>query len=179
MAIVKVLQPRKNYSAKTGRRDSRPASLAASYYTWGRTRQRETMRGEWYGPDGPQTWEQVNHWAHEQSAQHRYTFKIVLSAEAGAELDAAAWQRIMQSQTAFAEWRLIQNDDTDNRHAHVIVFGDRVYGQKHDKILDHKAFMPWWKGLMQSIREEEQQYQDEQRRQREDARERSLREIGL
>ena len=55
MAVVKVLEPRKNVSARTGRHDARPASLAASYYTWGRGRQREEMRGEWYGPGGPQT----------------------------------------------------------------------------------------------------------------------------
>lgn len=190
MAVVKVLEPRKNSSMRTGRHDPRPASLAASYYTWGRGKQRGEMRGEWYGPDGPQTWDEVNHWAREQSAQHPYTFKIILSAEAGAELDAQAWQRVMQRQTVFSQWRLITNTDTDNHHAHVIVFGDQVYGLKHDKILDRESFFPWWNGLKKAIAQEERQYHVEQERRqeqerlaelrrREEARERSLREIGL
>lgn len=190
MAVVKVLAPRKNVSARTGRPDARPASLAASYYTWGRHPERGETRGEWYGPDGPQTWDEVNHWAREQSAAHRYTFKIILSAEAGAELDARAWQRVMRQQAAFSDWRLVTNTDTDNHHAHVIVFGDVVHGKKHDKILDRETFMPWWNGLKKAIAREEQQYHREQQRQqeqelaeerrrREEERERSLQEIGL
>lgn len=179
MAIVKVLEPRKNVSTKTGKRDSRAATLAVTYYTWGRGTQRETARGEWYGPDGPQAYEDIRGWARTQAREHDYTFKIVLSAEAGADLDALAWQRIMQSQSIFSDWRLITNADTDNRHAHVVVFGDRVYGTKGDKILEGRAFKPWFAGLRAQIKQEEQQYRADLRRRREEERERSLREIGL
>lgn len=179
MAIVKVLNPRRNYSAKSGRRDSRPATLAITYYTWGQSTQRELARGEWYGPDGPQTWDDVHAWARGQAREHAYTFKIVLSAEAGADLDAQAWQRIMQSQSIFTDWRLVTNADTDNRHAHVVVFGDRVFGAKGDKILESRTFKPWFAGLRAQIKQEEQQYHADLRRRREEERERSLQEIGL
>ena len=179
MAIVKVVAPRKNVSAKTGKRDSRAATLAVTYYTWGRGTQRQAARGEWYGPDGPQTYEDVRGWARKQAREHDYTFKIVLSAEAGADLDAPAWQRVMRSQSVFTDWRLIANADTDNRHAHVVVFGDRAYGAKKDKILESRVFKPWFAGLRAQINREEQQYHADLLRRREEERERSLQEIGL
>jgi hypothetical protein len=161
MPIVKVLKPRKNFSTRTGRRSHQAARRAASYYRWGLSRQSEIARGEWYGPQGPQTWEQVDEWIREQSAQHPYTYKLILSTVDDVDLDDATWQRIMAGQQEFADWRLIPHDDTNNQHAHVIVFGDRAYGRSADKIMPRERFMPWWRGMLRQIEREEQQYQRE------------------
>lgn len=162
MAIVKVLRPRKNYSGKTRHRSSQAATRAGEYYTWGREYQREygdgLERGTWYGPAGKQTWEQVQTWAQAESMVHPYTFKLVLSCKGGVPMDGKAWQQIMASQREFADWRVIGHADTGYRHAHVLLFGDQVYGQAHDKILATKAFREWFAGLRGEISRRELEY---------------------
>lgn len=41
----------------------------------------------------------------------------------------------MASQHEFGDWRLAAHTDTPYPHAHVLLFGDRAYGRKHDKIM--------------------------------------------
>ncbi len=166
MAIVKVLRPRKNFSVKGGHRTSQAATRAGEYYTWGREYRRAygdgEARGEWYGPEGKESWEDVEAWARQQSLAHPYTFKLVLSCKGGVRLEAEAWRRVMASQRVFADWRVICHADTAYRHAHVLCFGDRVYGERGEKVVPPREFRPWFEALRHEISVLERQAEREQ-----------------
>ena len=123
----------------TGRRTSTPAKKAALYYAFGREAQQQQagrqQRGQWLGPDGKVcSHETVMDWVKVEAKTHRYTFQAVLSTPAN-ELTPTAFVQAMQAAGQIQNWRLITHDDTQNRHAHVLWFGD--------KRLDKKQFLAW------------------------------------
>ena len=127
----------------TGRRTSTPAKRIALYaaYGSGRTpegkeaRLTESQRGEWMSPGGrEQPHDEVMAWLREESFCHRYTFEALLSVRDG-DLTGEAFCKAMGQGEAVSDWRLMMHNDTNNRHAHVLFFGD--------KRMEKKIFLAW------------------------------------
>lgn len=145
----------------TGRRTSTPAKRAALYYAYGNQRNvgdkeaqlEGRQRGEWLGPDGRiHTQEEVMAWVKAKAMEHRYTFQGILSVPEG-ELTAAEFGQAMQKGDQTEDWRLIAHDDTKNRHAHVLWFGD--------KRMNKQAFLSWQTDVRaELVRLEQQQTND-------------------
>ena len=110
-----------------------PVRRTVRYVAYGSEQeQQETLRGRWYGPDGPTTHEEVQGWAGAGARSHRYTYQAVLSARDGTlspEAFCQAWEagRLPQS------WRLIRHADSDHDHAHVLFFSHRRLSRRQVK----------------------------------------------
>ena len=102
----------------------------------------------WRSPIGETDYTEVRNWIKAGSRTHKYTVKMVLSAEMGVRLSADEWQAIMGGDRGFLDWRLIPHRDTHNDHAHVVAFADRY--MRRDEFLD------WRKSVVERIQEIEQ-----------------------
>ena len=138
----------------TGQRTCTRAKRAALYYAFGREReaqrQEAQLRGQWVGPDGrlcPHA--AVMDWVRTNALKHRYTFQGVLSTPEAA-LTGVEFGQAMQKGGQTSDWRLISHDDTQNRHAHVLWFGD--------KRMDKKTFLAWQTAVRNELIRLEQQH---------------------
>ncbi len=128
-----------------------------------RTQQREAGEGQeheaggglgqngWRSPIGETDYTEVRNWIKAGSRAHKYTVKMVLSAEKGVQLSADEWRTIMGADQGFGDWRLIPHRDTQNDHAHVLAFADRY--------MRREEFLVWRKALVSRIREKEKHEQ--------------------
>ncbi len=132
---------------------NRNVSLNAKRRVWYCTYERGSreQRGIWYGPEGRQSYQQVRTWSQEQSHEHKYMYTLVLSVREGIEIQPEDFCRVMEADRQFEDWRLIEHTNTDNRHAHVIVFTD--------KTLRRNELMQWQRDTCRQLGEIERQYE--------------------
>ncbi len=151
---------------KTNRNVSQNAARKVRYCTYERNSREQ--RGIWYGPDGAQSYPAVRAWAREESQSHKYVYELLLSVREGVEARPEDFRRVMEADDRFEDWRLIEHENTDNRHAHVVVFTD--------KTLRRNEVMQWQRETCQRLAEVERQYerQMQQEQQTEIQREQSM-----
>ena len=149
----------------TGRRTSTPAKRVALYFAYGSGRSPQgkearltgVQRGEWLSPDGrEQTHDEVMTWLREESLRNQYTFEALLSVRNG-DLTSEAFCKAMGQREIVNDWRLVMHNDTNNRHAHVLFFGD--------KRMEKKAFLAWQAEVRAELVAQEKLHPDVVRRQ--------------
>ncbi len=146
---------------RTHLKSNRNVSHNAKRRVWYCTYERDSrdQRGIWYGPAGQQAYQQVRDWAKEQSHDHKYMYTLVLSVRDGIEAQPQDFCRVMEADGRFEDWRLIEHTNTDNRHAHVMVFTD--------KTLRRDELMQWQRETCRQLEQVELQYQLQMQQQQE------------
>jgi hypothetical protein len=100
-----------------------------NYVAYGQQRLRQEMspRGIWFDEHGAtQAHPNILQWAKQQSLSRDYevAYQLLLSTRAGG-LSAADFNRAIQAGgqiVATDSWRLMRHEDTNNQHAHVVLF---------------------------------------------------------
>jgi len=145
----------------TGRRSATKARKLAQYFALGRGREKEQEqrqpRGQWLDQAGrPCTHEEVLQWVRQQGMSHEMTYQFILSVKE-TQLTEEAFNRAMAAGgPLFAEWRLIQHDDTRYPHAHALAFGNQPVQIKSE------AFQSWWRAVRQALEREQASAQEMQ-----------------
>ena len=138
----------------TGRRSATKARKLAQYFALGRGRTQEQelrpQRGQWLDQDGrPCTHEEVLQWVRQQGMSHELTHQFILSVKE-TQLTSEAFNRAMAAGgPLFAEWRLINHDDTRYPHAHALAFGNKPVQIRSE------AFQSWWRGVRDALEQEQ------------------------
>ena len=136
---------------KTGRPTATKVTRTVQYYGYGRSSQTNTgqsLRGDWFGPSGQTTHQEVLGWARMAARANSHTFQLLLSVREG-KLQAADYQQIMDNcadllqRAHVTDYRLIAHEDTAHNHAHCLFFAD----QKIEKSI----FTIWQRALVREL----------------------------
>jgi predicted transcriptional regulator len=145
----------------SGRRSATKARKLAQYFALGRGREKEQeqrpQRGEWLDQAGRLcSHEEVLQWVRQQGMSHEMTYQFILSVKETQLTDEAFSRAMAAGGPLFAEWRLIQHDDSRYPHAHALAFGNQPVQIKSE------AFQSWWLAVRQALEREQANAQEMQ-----------------
>jgi hypothetical protein len=100
--------------------------------------------------------EEVLQWVRQQGMSHEMTYQFILSVKETQLTDEAFSRAMAAGGPLFAEWRLIQHDDSRYPHAHALAFGNQPVQIKSE------AFQSWWRAVRQALEREQANAQEMQ-----------------
>ena len=135
-----------------GRRSYKPIRNFIRYLTLGRlaeqSDQRQQVRGVWLDQTGrSRSQQQVEQWAKQKVHQLQYdhAYQLLLSTGKGG-LSSADFNTALQAGSAISrvyEWHLMSHTDTDNQHAHAILF--------RREPLTKQTYLAWQQTMQQTL----------------------------
>jgi hypothetical protein len=136
---------------KTGRPTATKVARTVQYYSYGRSSEVDTeqsLRGEWFGPSGQTTHQEVMVWAKMAARANSHTFQLLLSVREG-KLEETDYQQIVDNcadlleRAHVTDYRLIAHEDSAYNHAHCLFFAE----QKIEKSI----FTVWQRALVREL----------------------------